>query len=429
MQKNTHKYPPNYRWNFTMGVLHGIIFSFGMAFSEPFSVLPLFLRSFTSSKVVIGFLISIIKTGSALPQFFVANKVQNLSRGKPILLVAIWVRWLAWGLLAMVTFIGGHHSPHLILASFVFFLFIFSFAGGVANVPFFNMIAKAIFAERRGSFFGMRQFWGGIAAIGAGLLVRIILSLPSLSFPQNYGYLFLVTFAVLTFGYVALSLFKEPESRVEKTAAENNSINLPTIIHYLKDFPPLFHLLLILIFSQSLMLALPFFVLNAKETLHFPTAWVGYFVMAQMGGGVLSNFLWAKLSDQRGNVLVIRLSIICALLAVLFAVFSKSFILYLFVFIFSGIFLNGAGIGFNNYIMELSTEQLRPLFLSIQGTFMFPVYFYPLFGGLIADYFSFHILFLSSLFMLLISLWLSIKLCEPRRKEAVCVVANYINEI
>lgn len=429
MQKKTHKYPPNYRWNFTMGVLHGIFFSFGMAFSEPFSVLPLFLRSFTSSKVVIGFLISIIKTGSALPQIFVANKVQNLSRGKPILLVAIWVRWLAWGLLAMVTFIWGHHSPYLILAAFVFFLFIFSFAGGMANVPFFNMIAKAISAERRGRFFGMRQFWGGIAAIGAGLLVRIILSLPSLSFPQNYGYLFLVTFAVLTFSYIALSLFRESKSHLEKTVAAKEAVNLSVIFHYLKNFPPLFHLLLVIIFSQSLMLVLPFFVLNAKETLHFPTAWVGYFVMAQMGGGVVSNFLWARLSDQHGNVLVIRLSIISALLAVLFAVFSTSFVLYLFVFIFAGSSLNGAGIGFNNYIMELSTEQLRPLFLSIQGTFMFPVFFYPLFGGLIVDYFSFHILFLSSLFLLFISLWLSTKLCEPRKKEARCDAIYYLSEI
>ena len=215
-----------------MGVLHGITFSFGMAFSEPFSIFPLFLRSFTSSKIVIGFLISIIKTGSSMPQLFVAHKLQNLSRGKPILFVAIWVRWLAWGLLAMVTFIWGHHSPYLILAAFVFFLFIFSFAGGVANVPFFNMIAKAIPAERRGSFFGIRQFWGGIASIGAGLLVRIILSLPSLSFPQNYGYLFLVTFAVLTFGYIALSLFKEPETKNLNTATEKSTVDLPAIIHY-----------------------------------------------------------------------------------------------------------------------------------------------------------------------------------------------------
>ncbi len=428
MQKDAQKYPQHYRWNFTMGVLHGITFSFGMAFSEPFSVLPLFLQSFTNSKIVIGFLISIIKTGSSMPQLFVANKVQHLSRGKPILFVAIWVRWLAWGLLAMVTFIWGHHSPNLILMAFVFFLFIFSFAGGVANVPFFNMIAKSIPAERRGRFFGMRQFWGGIAAIGAGLLVRIILSLPSLSFPQNYGYLFLVTFGVLTFGYVALSLFREPKSHTNKSTNKHLP-SLTKIFRYLKDFPPLFHLLLSQIFSQSLLLALPFFVLYAKETLHFPTAWVGYFVMAQMGGGVVSNFLWAELSDHHGNLLVIRLSIISAIMAIMFAIFSKSFILYLFVFIFAGSSLNGAAIGFNNYIMELSTEQLRPLFLSIQGTFMFPVYFFPLFGGLIVDYFSFHILFLSSLFMLFISLWLSIKMCEPRKREARCDATRYMSEI
>ena len=97
-----------------MGLVHGICFAFGMAFSEPYVLLPLFLKSFTNSKIVIGLLISIIKSGSALPQLFIAKKMQGKPKGKPILLWAIWVRWLAWGLLAGVTFMWGKQSPLLL---------------------------------------------------------------------------------------------------------------------------------------------------------------------------------------------------------------------------------------------------------------------------------------------------------------------------
>ncbi|MCD6238588.1 MAG: hypothetical protein J7K51_04555, partial [Thermotogae bacterium] len=42
------------RWNFAMGLLHGIFFRGGMAFADPNTILPVFLNNFTSSKILIG---------------------------------------------------------------------------------------------------------------------------------------------------------------------------------------------------------------------------------------------------------------------------------------------------------------------------------------------------------------------------------------
>lgn len=404
-----------------MGLFHGISFSFAMAFSEPFSVLPVFLETFGISRTMIGLLISIIKTGSALPQLIVAAKLRRLRSGKPILFVAIWGRWLAWGLIAAAVFWWGDSAHTMVLISFVILLFLFSFSGGVANVPFFNMIAKAIPADKRGRFFGLRQFWGGLAAVGAGWLVRWILALPSISFPQNYGYLFLITFVLLTFGYIALTLFREPEHEAV-TAAEEKQNKALSIWAYLRQFASLRTVILSQMTSQSLLIAMPFFVLYAKEALHFPVSWVGYFVMAQMLGGVVSNFLWAKLSDRFGNRIVIQLSILTAVAALIFALLGRSFALYVLVFVFAGFYLNGAGIGYKNYIMELGDEKERPRLISIQGTLMFPVYFFPLLGGVLVDRFGFFVTFLFTAVVLLISFLLSFQLCEPRKGQKKCLI-------
>lgn len=421
MTSKQSKLPPHYRRNFTLGLIHGISFSFAMAFSDPFSLLPLFLQSFTNSRTVIGFLVSIIKAGSAVPQLFIAGKMRSMSRGKPILVWSIWVRWLAWGLLAVVTFLWGQENPIIVIVAFVGFLSIFSLAGGVASVPFFNMIAKSIPTEKRGHFFGMRQFWGGLFAMAGGYLVKVVLSNQGLPFPKNYGVLFFTTSGVLSIGYLALSFFKEEPSNLTPEKEENRQPMLSTVIHYLRTIVPLRHLILSQILSSSLLISLPFFVLHAKDELAFPTAWVGYFVTAQMMGGMVSNFLWARLSDRMGNLLVIKGAILVGIGAVTLALFVKTFWLYALVFVLTGFFLNGTSIGYYNYIMELGTEQQRPLFLSTQGTMLLPVHFYPFLGGILADSYGYQAIFLISLAMLIVSAFLTQWLCEPRAKEAKCV--------
>ncbi len=404
-----------------MGIVHGISFSFAMAFSEPFSILPIFLESFGISKVTIGLLISIIKAGSALPQLFVANSLRTIKSGKPILFAAIWTRWLAWGLIAVSVFLWGGSHPTLVLFIFVMMLFIYSFAGGVANVPFFNMIAKAIPPERRGTFFGVRQFLGGLSAVGAGFLVRVILNIPSLEFPRNYGYLFLATFILLTFGYIALSLFREPEHRVDDVNRKER-VSLKTAFRYMRDYPSLRRIILSQVASQGIFVSMPFFILYAKDSLGFPASWVGYFVMARMAGGIISNFIWARLSNTKGNRIVVRLSSLAALSALIVAMTGHSILMFLLVFVLIGFYYNGSSIGYNNYVMELGDNMERPRLISIQGTMLFPIYFFPLLGGFLMNRIGFFPTFAITALLLLVSFILSFGLCEPRKGQKSCLI-------
>ena len=51
-------------------------------------------------------------------------------------------------------------------------------------------------------------------AIGAGYAVKRILGNPDISFPKNYAFLFLLSFAFIAMSYIALSSVREPKGQV-----------------------------------------------------------------------------------------------------------------------------------------------------------------------------------------------------------------------
>jgi len=66
--------------------------------------------------------------------------------------------------------------------------------GGIATIPFMDIRGKSLPSTLRGRFFGHRQFWGGIFAVGAGSLAAVVLSHKETLFPKNLALLFLFAF-------------------------------------------------------------------------------------------------------------------------------------------------------------------------------------------------------------------------------------------
>jgi len=101
------------------------------------------------------------------------------------------------------------------------------------------------------------------------------------------------------------------------------------------------------IFIGASALALPFYVLYAKNMLKISLGMVGIFLAAQMLGSVLSNFLWAHLSDFVGNKRVLQVSALLALTVPLVAIIKIPNLSFLFILLFLlvGFFTAGYTIG------------------------------------------------------------------------------------
>jgi len=385
---------PHTAFNFAMGLVHGILFQAGMAFSEPLSVLPVFLSHFTRSRTMIGVFSALMTAGGVLPQLFVASRIESRRRKKPVLVAAIWTRAAAWGILGGLTYFCISCNPVVVLVALIALLFVFSFAGGVAGIPFMDIWGKALPATLRGRFFGHRQLWGGLMAVGAGYIVKRILGNPEISFPRNYGLLFLLSFCFIAVSYVGLSSLREPEGQVSPKSQSLRQF-LRQSLRILEEDRNFRSFVLTQLAAGFGALAAPFYVLYGQNELGMAAAQIGVLIQVQMAAGIVSNLLWAELSDRRGNRLVIMLSTATAALIPLLALLAASLGLPMLVAAFGLIGFAGSGgmIGFTNYLLEIAPAQLRPTYVALNGTLQAMTLGLPVLGGLVADRYSYHAAF------------------------------------
>jgi len=380
--KNNHV-----RFNFICGLLHGVFYRAGMAFSEPMSVLPVFLSHFTGSLTMIGVFSALIQGGGMLPLLFVANRLERVRRKKPVLLAAIWVRAAAWGILGLLVFFWRDGDTTLVLMALLTLLFIFSFAGGVASIPFNDLWAKVLPANMRGRFFGHRQLWGGVLALGAAYVVKRVLGNPDLVFPNNYGLLFLLSFAFLVISYIALSSVREPEGEIID-APRKLSTFLGQSLRMVREDRNFGRFLLSRMTIGFTTFALPFYVLYGKQELQMPAERIGLLIGSQVAGSILSNIVWAELSDRVGNRIVIRLTGLVSLLIPVLTLISTRFFgstLLVVVFALIGVQISGTGIGFKNYLLEIAPPPLRPAYIAVAGTLAGLLFILPIAGGFVVD--------------------------------------------
>jgi len=179
-------------------------------------------------------------------------------------------------------------------------------------------------------------------------------------------------------------------------------------------------------------IALPFYSIYAKNTLGAPEGMVGIYVTTRVGALLLFNLPWGRLSDRRGNRLVMQLASLgngtTALLALTMVgligllpsvsggLGKATWLPYLAIPLF---FLNGAVqpaqiLMGSNFLLELVPEAERSLHLGLSSTLLGVVVLISGLGGLVVDFLGFAGLFAVSLGLCLTGYVLASGLPEPR---------------
>ncbi len=238
--------------------------------------------------------------------------------------------------------------------------------------------------EKRGSFFGWRMLLGGVPAVLAGMAVKEVLGSQALSWPRNYGILFLLSFISLIAAYIAMSRFRSPQPTRE--TKPKTVLNLSGEIRKaLHEYPILKRLVSVRLLSGGLRLALPFLTLYATQEAEISPAWIGALIVAQQVGAILSNLAWIPLGNRSGTKAVILSGLGLAVAALAILLLSRSAVAFLFAFVFAGGAMSATIVGYSGYILELGTLEIRPFLFALEGVLLMPLYFSPLLGGWIAD--------------------------------------------
>ncbi len=404
-------------------MINGASFGFVDNLTSPYLVLPVFISALGASNLLVGFLPAIANGGWYLPQFLISHRLQRLPRKQPVYIIAGIIRIICWALLTLATFLIAH-NPLALLAIFFTLFTTYSLAAGLAGTPFLDVVAKTVPAHRRGTYFGGRDLWGALTAIGAGYLVGIFLN-PNLApaYPLNFGFLFLIAGIGVTTGLGAFSLVIEPADTPTATHLTLHD-QLRAAQRVLRANRIYRRFLVTRVVLAVADIATPFYALYATRVLDIPTETLGIYIGISTITGLIANPLWSRTSDRRGNRIVLLGAASCLLplpgIALIFGLFPPGAALALpfgLLFLLHGIARPAANIAYPSYLLEIAPAPERALYISFTNTVLGIATFVPVIGGTLLDLFGFRAVFALALAITLAGWILARGLAEPRTQK------------
>lgn len=355
----------NYRWNFTVSLLDGATFWFGLSFISSTTIVPLFLSKLTDSPLPIGIAAVISQSAWFLPQLFTANLVERLPRKKPVVVnagfflqrVPMWVI-VAAALLAT-------QSP---LGAAVLFLLAYAWHGlgaGIIATAWQDMIARCFPVERRGRFLGITLFVGaGTGAAAAGFSAWLLESFP---FPTNFVYTFLVAAIGINLSWAWLALTREPVQGVTTPRQSNRQFfaDLPRILREDHNFRWF-------LIGRGLMalgeMGAGFVTVSAVHRWQVADSVAGVYTAVYLIGQTVANLLFGFLADRFGHKFSLELSAVASCLAFVIAWLAPSPGWYYVVFALMGVRLGAVVVSGILVVLEFCPPEKRPTYTGLANT-------------------------------------------------------------
>jgi len=379
------------RRNFLALLWHGAFLALGTALTQPTTVISAFVADLTGSTVWVGGLSTVLTVAGTLPQLSVARWIEPRPRKMGFLLAAIYLRVASWGALAALIYLIGASHPRLLAWALVGLLALFYAGGGLGGVPYTDIVGKVIPPGRRGAFFGGQQALAGPLAMGAALLARHVLA--TVPYPGGYALLFGLAAVALLVASLGFWAVREPPR-------EDADGRVRPWREYRLQLARAARRLRTLVGAQLLtgfsLMALPFYVVYARQELGAPLEAVGWFLLAQVLGGVLSNLVWARLVDRYGSRRMLTACAVTSALTPLLAIGlgRLGWAGLLPVLFLGGAVFNGRNVGFNSALLALAPEAERPTYAALDAVLVLPAAFLPLAAGVLLERWSYPALFL-----------------------------------
>jgi len=173
------------------------LWGFAMAFHNMNSVIPMFLAQMGASAFIIGLIPGGFVLLLALPQLLSANlfhQYPNIKR----LNISLHFSMAPIAFLLGLAFYYFQFTGHTGVIVYLVLWVVYSLGVGFLVPVWADFLASITVAARRGRFFGITFTVNAILGMIGGYVLKVVLSLETLSFPRNFGAAFLImTLAIL----------------------------------------------------------------------------------------------------------------------------------------------------------------------------------------------------------------------------------------
>lgn len=402
--------------NWFLSYMDGILIIGGMGFVSVSTVLTYFVSEFTDSRIIIGLFTSIFLLGKYLPQMLGAKILEGLSHNKGYVNLFGLLQRLPWFGMAFITYRYALEKPSFTLLTFYLLYGFYTVASGMFNPGWLDLIAKVIPVNLRGRFFGIRKFLGGGMQFFGSFVVAWLFT--NYAFPTNYTIAFLIAGISSSISYLFLINMKEvgKERVVKKISLYEYTKKLPTILKDNRNFSNYIIASMFIVFYN---MATAFYIIYGKDQLGIGTESVGILTGILLATQSMFSIFWGYVSDKKGHKFVLIMSTVLFILSTIIIYRTQTILWLYIVFFINGAATSAREVSEMNIVLEFSEPEDRPTYLGLNNTLIAPlVSLTPLFGGIILDYFSYKILYILSILLMVTGLVvLGKKVKDPRYIE------------
>lgn len=366
--------------NFRLGVYNGVFVNGADAFFHSSLVLAPFLAGLGAPAVVIGLIPALRIGGWFLPQLFVASRLGHQPFKMPWYRRFSLVRFVALAVLTAAVFVLPDRPGVLALIALAMIL-VNAVAGGVTGVSFADVTAKVVPHYRLGTFWALRNVIGGLLALLAGLVLRRVLA-SDLSFPVDFGWLFLIGTVLMGVAYLSYSMIREPAGtpNVKEPFAKMVG-RIPEVLRSDASFR---RYLRVRVLALTALLAEPFYAVYALASLDAPASSLGLFVIVASFASIAANVALRGPADRGQNVTILQISMVLLALAPLTALIATGWETFVLVLAFSAAGNTAMGIAAWNLLYAVAPESDRPLYVGTANTVLSLPSLAPVLAGAIA---------------------------------------------
>lgn len=366
--------------NYYAFLWHATFLALTVALTEINTVLPSLVVKSGGGTIEIGLLTAIMVGTPIIGQLLFASYLHIRPQKRGFLLLGIGLRVTALATVAAILLVADSFSPNMLMIFVFVLMFVFALSGTFAGVSYTDILGKSLAAEQRGQFFVNRQILTSVAFLISAPASRWILGY--FDYPLNYSWMFGLASVLLFIASFGFWILDEPYVTPAEEAHSFFQV-LKAVPRYLKEDKVLFRYILLVNLTGFGLTLMPFYVAFASRHYGLSGEQVGTYLLVQIVGMILSNFIWAKMVKGFGFKSVIRGCIICGtLLPLLVLVLSGTQLpVFLSVFFLMGVAISARKIAFDGLLIEITTNTNRALYKGIVGTTSLTTALFPLIAG------------------------------------------------